>query len=76
MVASTGGPRPIEHRLLNVDTLADAIEFCFSLDIARSTESIASRVKAEDGVKTAVSFHRNLPTTGMSCDLVTQQSAS
>lgn len=78
MVAAAGaGPGSIEHKLLNAETLANSITFCLSQSALRAAESLASKMRIENGVKSAVdSFHRNLPVTAMSCDLVTRQPAS
>lgn len=78
MVAAAGaGPEPIEHKALNVDILADAIAFCLSPNAVRAAKSIASKMRAEDGVRTAVnSFYRNLPVATMSCDLIPRQPAT
>lgn len=63
MIAAAGaGPRPIPHRSLNVENLANAIAYCLTPEAAAAARSIAQRMATENGVTTAVqSFHRNLP---------------
>lgn len=78
MVAAAGaGPAPIEHKSLNITTLSNAIKFLLSPDVVTAAQTLASRIRHENGVKEAVnSFHRNLPIKAVSCALLTQQSAT
>ena len=72
MVKATGaGPEPIPYKALNVDNLADAIEFCLEPAVAAVARRIADRINQENGVRAAVnSFHAHLPRQDMECDLI------
>ncbi|KAF8201061.1 sterol glucosyltransferase [Mycena galopus ATCC 62051] len=78
MVAAAGaGPRPIPHKKLNVKALATAIAFCLTPEAAAAARSIAEKMKAESGVKTAVdSFHANLPLDRLKCDILPDRPAA
>jgi hypothetical protein len=69
MVASCGiGPKPIPHRTLTADNLAEAIRFCLEPNTLTAAEELAIRMSEESGVSAAVaSFHRNLPIDQMQC---------
>lgn len=77
MVASAGaGPPPIPFKELCVDKLVDAIQYCLEDDVQSSVQKIAAQVRTEKGVTNAVdSFHRHLPKTNMSCDLLPRNTA-
>lgn len=77
VVASSGaGPAPIAYRELTVDKLLHAIQVCRSTEAKIAAEDIASRMRQENGVETAVrSFHRRLPRSELSCDVLPQHAA-
>jgi hypothetical protein len=72
MVAAAGaGPRPIPFMALNSQVLRDAIQFCLTKEAAAAAQEIASKMRPESGVETAVaSFHRNLPLENLSCEIL------
>lgn len=72
MVAAAGvGPEPIPHKLLTAPKLSQAIKFCLSQNAVAAAKEVSTRMYNETGVRTAVeSFHRNLPTENMYCDLL------
>lgn len=72
VVASNGaGPNPIPHKSLNVDNLTSGIQFALSKDAEVAAQGIASRMLQENGVEAAVNFfHRHLPPSSMTCDLL------
>ncbi|KAF7369006.1 Glycosyltransferase family 1 protein [Mycena venus] len=79
MVAASGaGPKPIPHRALDAEKLAQAIRFCLSPQAAVAAQGIADRIRAErPGVEVAVeSFHANLPHDPLQCDLLGDRPAS
>jgi hypothetical protein len=78
MVASAGaGPAPIPQKALTSQNLAAAIQFCCAPDVAEAANVLASKVRAESGVKAAVaSFHRNLPFESIRCELLPHLPAS
>ncbi|KAI9053883.1 hypothetical protein LZ554_002830 [Drepanopeziza brunnea f. sp. 'monogermtubi'] len=78
MVAVAGaGPRPIEHKSLNVESLSKAIKICVDPATVLAAEKIALKMKYEKGVQAAVtSFHRNLPIHHITCDLVPDHPAN
>lgn len=77
MIAAAGtGPEPIPHKLLTVEKLSQAIRFCLSKDAVDAAKQVSKRMYNESGVQTAVeSFHRNLQTEKLSCDLLPQYAA-
>ncbi|KAK8224342.1 hypothetical protein HDK77DRAFT_504114 [Phyllosticta capitalensis] len=77
MVAAAGaGPRPIPHRHLDSQNLAEAIAFCLTPEAAIAAHGIAVKMRAENGVKNAVdSFHANLPLERAQCDLLPDRPA-
>ncbi|KAF2021850.1 glycosyltransferase family 1 protein [Aaosphaeria arxii CBS 175.79] len=72
MVAAAGaGHPPIHHKLLNVQNLAEAIQYCLSSEAKTAALRIAEQMRTESGVAAAVdSFHRNLPREGFKCDVI------
>lgn len=67
---------PIAYRELSVDKLADAIRFCRSTEAKIAAESLAVRMRQENGVEEAVrSFHCRLPKADFGCDVVPQCAA-
>ncbi|KAH8894214.1 sterol glucosyltransferase [Thozetella sp. PMI_491] len=77
MVAARGaGPKPIPHKRLNRENLAEAIRFCLTPGASIAAEEIAAKMRQESGVKQAVaSFHRNLP-RDLRCDILPDQPAA
>ncbi|KAK8202450.1 hypothetical protein IWZ01DRAFT_459914 [Phyllosticta capitalensis] len=77
MVAAAGaGPRPIPHRNLDSQNLAEAIAFCLTPEASAAAHGIAVKMRAENGVKNAVdSFHANLPLERAQCDLLPDRPA-
>jgi hypothetical protein len=71
MVAVAGaGPKPIHHKSLNAQNLAEAIAFCLTPEAAAAAGKIAVQMSSETGVRTAVdSFHSHLPVEKMACDV-------
>jgi hypothetical protein len=77
VAAANAGAKPIPYKLLNSNNLAEAIQFCLTEEAAYAAEQMALRMRAENGVKTAVdSFHRCLPTENLRCDVLSDQSAA
>ena len=72
MVATANvGPAPIPYKTLNAGKLADAIRFCLSESTRSATWRIAQKICRSSGAEAAVrSFHRNLPVTQLSCDIL------
>lgn len=77
-VASAGsGPRPIPHKSLNAENLAEALRFCHTEAAQAAAIEIAKQMQEEDGVQAAVlSFLNHLPTDKMQCDFLPDQPAS
>lgn len=77
MVAAAGaGPKSIPQKHLTSHHLSDAIFFCLTQEASTAAAGIARQMRAESGVKAAVkSFHNNLPSENMQCDLIPQQPA-
>lgn len=77
MVAKAGaGPRPIPHRQLNAENLAEAIRYCLLPQAVNAAQGIAAKMEAERGVKTAAdSWWKQLPLERMQCDLVPSEPA-
>ncbi|GKT83915.1 sterol glucosyltransferase [Colletotrichum tofieldiae] len=77
MVAIAGaGPKPIPHKQLNAQNLADAIRFCLTPEAAAAAGKVAAKMKTENGVATAAkSFHANLPLEILQCDIFPDQPA-
>jgi hypothetical protein len=78
MVAVAGaGPKPIPHKMLNANNLANALRFCHEETARTAATKIANQMKAEDGVQAAVmSFLNHLPTDKMQCDILPDEAAS
>ncbi|OLN88212.1 Sterol 3-beta-glucosyltransferase UGT80B1-like protein 1 [Colletotrichum chlorophyti] len=78
MVAIAGaGPKPIPHRQLNAENLADAIRFCLTPEASAAASELAAKMRAENGVATAAkSFHANLPLDSLQCDVLPDQPAA
>ncbi|KAJ7489443.1 putative sterol glucosyltransferase, partial [Mycena latifolia] len=78
MVAATGaGSKPIPHQALDARSLAQAITYCLTPEAAAAARTIASKMRSESGVKTAVaSFHANLPLERLQCDIFPDRSAA
>jgi sterol 3beta-glucosyltransferase len=75
--AAGAGPRPIDHKSLDVESLSQAIEVLLAPETVLAAERISEKMRHENGVKEAVkSFHRNLPFQQMNCDLVSRQPAT
>uniref|UniRef100_A0A0D2Y1L5 Uncharacterized protein n=1 Tax=Fusarium oxysporum (strain Fo5176) TaxID=660025 RepID=A0A0D2Y1L5_FUSOF len=77
VVASNGaGPPPIAYKSISVDKLSSAIKFCLSPEAQTAANRIASQMRQERGVETAVnSFHRHLPVANLTCELIPQNAA-
>lgn len=77
MVANGGaGPRPIPHRQLNAENLAEAIRYCLSPRAVTAAQGIAAKMGTERGVRAAAdSWWKQLPLKRMQCDLVPSQPA-
>ncbi len=77
MVAARGaGPKPIPHKTLNAQNLAEAISFCLTEEALEAAKQISYSMQSELGVRTAVnSFHTNLPIEKLSCDILSDQPA-
>lgn len=77
MVANAGaGPRPIPHRQLNAENLAEAIRYCLSPRSVTAAQGIAAKMEAERGVRAAAdSWWKQLPLKRVQCDLVPSQPA-
>jgi hypothetical protein len=78
MVAQAGaGPHPIPISKLSSDNLAEAITYCLTREAKAAADDIARQIAAEDGVEAAVqSWLRQLPKTGLQCDLIPSQPAT
>ena len=77
MAAAGSGPRPIPHKLLNAENLAEALRFCHTEAAQAAAIEIAKQMQEEDGVQAAVlSFLNHLPTDKMQCDFLPDQPAS
>ncbi|KAG8629853.1 hypothetical protein KVT40_001472 [Elsinoe batatas] len=78
MVSKAGaGPPPIPWRKLDVTVLVDAIQNCLAPDTKKAAESIAARMKVENGVKTAAkTFQSFLPFDTMPCSILPNQPAT
>lgn len=78
MVAIAGaGPKPIPHKKLNAQNLAEAIRFCLTPEAAAAASEVAAKMRTENGVATAAkSFHANLPLDILPCDIFPDQPAA
>ncbi|KAH8749750.1 UDP-glucose,sterol transferase [Diaporthe sp. PMI_573] len=71
------GPRPIPHRQLKAENLAEAIRYCLSPKAVTSARGIAAKMESEQGVRAAAnSWFKQLPLERMRCDLVPSQPAA
>jgi hypothetical protein len=77
MVATAdAGPFPIPFASLTTENLARAISQCLNPQTKTAAKSLATKMKSESGVATAVqSFHRNLP-RDINCIVLPDQPAS
>lgn len=77
MVASAGaGPQPIPYRSLTVENLARSILQCLEPETRSAAQTVASKMKVENGVKAAVaSFHNHLP-RDLQCQVLKDQPAA
>ncbi|KAJ4050970.1 hypothetical protein NW756_003883 [Fusarium oxysporum] len=77
VVASNGaGPPPIAYKSISVEKLSSAIKFCLSPEAQAAANRIASQMRQERGVETAVnSFHRHLPIANLTCELIPHNAA-
>ncbi|KAF4337198.1 sterol glucosyltransferase [Fusarium beomiforme] len=77
VVASNGaGPQPIAYKSISVDKLSSAIQFCLSPEAQSAANRIATQMREERGVEQAVnSFHRHLPVTDLTCDILPPRAA-
>jgi len=78
MVAMAGaGPKPIPHKLLDVQNFIDAIRFCLTPEASAAAQRLATSIKAETGVKQAVrSFHNHILSYNIRCDLLPSRPAA
>jgi UDP:flavonoid glycosyltransferase YjiC (YdhE family) len=75
--AAGSGPKPIPHKSLNAQNLAEALRFCHREEAQAAAIGIAEKMQEEDGVQAAVlSFLNHLPTEKMQCDFLPDQPAS
>jgi sterol 3beta-glucosyltransferase len=72
MVAKAGaGPFPVNHKELNVENLAKAVETLLAPTTKAAAIRIAETMRTENGVSQAVqSFHHHLPRETLTCDLL------
>ena len=77
MVAASGaGPEPISHKSLTALGLAQAITKCQAPETKLAAAQVASKMRAEDGVKRAIqSFHAQLP-SNLRCEIVEDEAAA
>ncbi|XXH02475.1 hypothetical protein Hte_008851 [Hypoxylon texense] len=74
--AAGAGPKPIPHRSLT-ELLVEAIRLCLTPAAQAAAHEIASKVKAEKGVRAAAaSFYANLPADKLECDIIKGQPAA
>jgi hypothetical protein len=79
MVASAcAGPRPIPFKRLSSQKLADGIAYCLTPEARHAAQSIAERMRSEQGVQAAAqSWLRQLPKQHrLQCDLLPSQPAA
>ena len=77
MAAAGAGPHPINYKALNEENFAAAIQLLLSPATKKAAETIATKMRSENGVKRAVeSFHASLPFEGLTCDLLPHESAA
>lgn len=77
MAAAGAGPSPLPYKTLTSQKIAEAIQYCLTPEALSAAERIASKMRAESGVRTAVeSFHRALPQEKLQCDILQGQPAT
>ena len=78
MVAQAGaGPKPIPHKQLTADNLADAINFCLRPQSLERAKELASKVATERGAdEGAQSFHQYLEIDRLRCTLAPSRPAA
>ncbi|CAG8954861.1 hypothetical protein HYFRA_00008547 [Hymenoscyphus fraxineus] len=75
--AAGAGPPPIDIKNINAEILSSAIKFLLSSEAIEAVGVIADKMRAEEGVKSAVdSFHRNLSVADMSCSMLPESPAT
>lgn len=76
VAAAKAGPKPIPHKMLDANNLAQAIRYCLTPEAGTAAKAIAEKMRTESGVKKAVdSFHANLPLERMKCDILPDRPA-
>ncbi|KAJ6172823.1 UDP-Glycosyltransferase/glycogen phosphorylase [Penicillium chermesinum] len=78
MIARAGaGPRPIPHRQLTADNLAEAIEFCLTPRCRERAAALARTIAAERGTAAgAQSFHQFLDPSRLRCTVAPSRAAA
>ncbi|KAJ9635308.1 hypothetical protein H2204_005869 [Knufia peltigerae] len=78
MVARAGaGPRPIPHKKLTADKLANAIDFCLKAESLERAKELGSKIAAERGSDMAAqSFHQHLELDRLRCTLAPSRAAT
>lgn len=78
IVAAAGaGPLPVSPKELTSQSLADAISFCLTPEAVTAAQGLATKMRSESGVITAIkSFYANLPQQKMACDVLPDQAAT
>ena len=78
MVANAGaGPDPIPFKKLDVQILAEGIQYCLTPEATTAAQSIADRMASEQGVTAAMrSWLQQLPAQPLQCDLIPDQPAA
>lgn len=77
MVAAAGaGPKPIHHKALNSENLAEAIKYCLSPEASKAAQTMSAQIQTERGVRQAVeSFHNQLDSFQLGCHILPNQPA-
>ncbi|KPI45216.1 Sterol 3-beta-glucosyltransferase UGT80A2 [Cyphellophora attinorum] len=77
MVARAGaGPKPIPHKQLTVENLAESISFCLRPDTLERAKDFATTIAAERGSDSAaMSFHQFLEVDRLRCALAPSRAA-
>lgn len=78
MVAAAGaGPQPVPYKALSSEKIAEAIRYCLTPNALCAAKDIASKMRAESGVKSAVeSFHRGISQEKLHCEILPSQPAT